>query len=166
MTDETIHNTSPMLFDADEELARALSMDSANISGLNQEHVAPENREERIPHLGVYYNRHPNATTKYRAAVRLGSGEKANYLPLGNFNDLIIAAMAYNVGALNKFGTAAWLNRVSEDMVTDHAEYAEWQAKRAGFIQSASKIVQEAHSKDVKLQFTSEEGREAAAAAG
>ena len=148
-----------------QEFLRLMSFDSANMGGTDQSGIHPDHRQERSPYVGVYHNNGTNADKfKFRSALRMGSGEKAFWLGLGYFNDEAIAALAYNVAAMNKFGAGAWLNPVELSDVTDQVELAAWQTLRADYIASATAKLAELQAAGTEIKYSSLEDREAKAA--
>lgn len=152
----------------EQELHRLLQVDSANMPSsmaVNQEQLASAASVDKLParsiFYGVYTNTGNNADKfKYRAAVRLGSGEKARFMNLGYFNCETTAALAYNVAAINTFGAGAWLNRVDKSLA-DATELARFHELRSKHISTAASKVADLTAKGIDLQYVDLADREA-----
>ena len=138
------------------EFERLLTVDSADIGGHMDMHGSQkeESQPERIPYMGVYHNTGNNSEQfKYRAALRLGSGAKAHWMPLGYFNDIVVAAVAYNVAAVNKFGAKAFLNKVQIADATNQEERQRWENLRSSHIATAKTAIADIQARGGIMQF-------------
>lgn len=144
------------------ELLRLLSFDSANIPGTESESVAEEHQPPRSKYFGVYNNTGTNSDKfAFRSALGVrGKGGKHRWINLGYFNCEIVAAMAYNVAAINTFGKGAWLNPVSP-ADADVEEFTAWKAKRAEHIETATAKIKELQGDGVALRYVDLDKREA-----
>lgn len=133
---------SKMSVQDEQELLRLLQIDSADIpgagAGVNRDLKDPSHTAPRSQFFGVYNNTGNNADKfKFRAALRMGKPESPRWLNLGYFNCEVVAAMAYNVAAINTFGKGAWLNPVKA-ADANAEELKTWREKRAEHIETAS----------------------------
>jgi hypothetical protein len=103
----------------------------------------------RSEFLGVYNNKSANSMSEvpFRAAIRRGNGETANWVNLGYTKSEKVAAKVYNMYAVNFFGKGAILN----DTVLSSDETEEFNT----FVQAKPKRTErfnEAHEKACKLR--------------
>lgn len=151
---------------ADEaELIRLLSFDSVNIPGVEDDSIAEEHQPPRSKYFGVYNNTGTNADQfAFRSALGVRNkgkgGNSHRWINLGYFNCEHVAAMAYNVAAVNTFGKGAWLNPVKpEDANVE--EYTAWRAKRAAHIETAATKIKQMQADNVTLRYVDLDKREA-----
>jgi len=156
--------TNSVMTPAEEaELKRLLQMDSADIpgagAGVNRDLKDPTHTTPRSLFYGVYNNTGNNADKfKFRSALRVGR-DKPRWINLGYFNDEIIAAMAYNVAAVNMFGKGAWLNPVDATMVGDTDELARWRKQRGEHIETAKTKIAQLKAEGIEPRYVDLEAR-------
>lgn len=147
------------------EFERYLAVDSADIpgagAGVNRDAHDPSHNAPRSQYFGVYNNTGNNADKfRFRSALRMGQGKNARWLNLGYFNCEIVAAMAYNVAAVNTFKKGAFLNPVSPEDA-DAEELKRWKELRAEHIATATETIQKLKEDGVHLRYVDLEARNA-----